>query len=51
MRENIKCTSVNCPMRDTCYRNRNEPKDNQSCYNFEYTCNKFSGFDDYISCK
>lgn len=42
------CTSVTCPMKDTCYRVQAKPSQYQSWCNFEYTCNEDSGFCDYI---
>ena len=43
------CTSKNCPVRSTCYRQRAKASENQSWLNFEYTCNENSGFNDYMS--
>lgn len=42
------CTSENCPVRSTCYRQRAKTSQYQSWCNFEYTCNINSGFNDYI---
>lgn len=42
------CTSENCPMRHSCYRVQAKPSTYQSWSNFEYTCNKDSGFCEYI---
>ena len=43
------CVSIDCPMRETCYRAKAKPNPlRQSYSNFEYTCNENSGFDDYI---
>ena len=45
------CTSKNCPYRDECYRAMAKASEYQSWSNFEYTCNKNSGFDDFIAVK
>lgn len=42
------CSSKNCPMRATCYRSRAQASKYQSRYDFEYICNEYSGFPDYI---
>ena len=43
------CTSIDCPMKDTCYRIQATPEPRwQSYANFEYTCNENSGYEDYI---
>lgn len=42
------CSSINCPMRATCYRSKAKASNYQSWYNFEYTCNEVSEFPDYI---
>ena len=45
------CTSIECPMREKCYR---AVTDNDNCYerfNYEYSCNENSGFDDFVSAK
>ena len=44
------CSSVNCPMKEDCLRylyyiGKNSEK---IYYNYEYTCNEFNGFPDYI---
>ena len=41
------CSSINCPVRGTCYRTKAE-SEMQSWYNFEYVCNENNGFADYI---
>lgn len=43
------CTSENCPVRATCYRQRAKASEYQSWCNFEYTCNENNGFIDYIT--
>lgn len=43
-----KCTSEHCPMKDSCYRSQPKENDNQTCYNYEYTCNEYNGFCSYI---
>ena len=42
------CSSINCIERDTCYRSKAIPSDDQSYYNFEYVCNEESAFNEYI---
>ena len=42
------CSSKYCPMRATCYRSRAQASKYQSWYDFEYTCNEYNGFPDYI---
>lgn len=42
------CSSINCPERDNCYRATAKTSKWQSWSNFEYTCNKESGFADFI---
>lgn len=42
------CLSDNCPMRDSCYRVQAKPSQYQSWCDFKYTCNKDSGFCEYI---
>lgn len=48
MAEITMCTSKNCPVRSTCYRQCAKVSENQSWCDFEYTCNKDSGFEDYL---
>lgn len=45
------CTSIECPMKEECYRAVPGNDDRQGCYNYEYTCNEYSGFSDFISAK
>ena len=48
----IMCTSENCPVANKCYRsNKSLVKENVEKFNFEYTCNENSGFEDFISVK
>ena len=43
------CTSTECPQRETCLRAQGKPEPRYQSYsNFEYFCNKNSGFADYI---
>lgn len=44
------CTANGCPMADKCYRHSKGDLDDiyQNYYNFEYTCNEGSGFEDYL---
>lgn len=42
------CTSKFCTYRDKCYRAKAKPSKYQSWSNFEYTCNKNSGFEEFI---
>lgn len=49
MRDLQMCTSEMCPYRDTCYRKRKKPIENQSYFNYEYTCNENNGFCNYIN--
>lgn len=44
----IMCSTETCPYRDTCYRYRATPGKQQNYSNFEYKCNKDSGFENYI---
>lgn len=49
MADITKCSSVNCPYKNTCYRVLAVNNGiYQSWLNFEYTCNEVSGFEDYI---
>ena len=41
------CSSVNCPVRNECYRSKAVTDELQS-YNFEYICNEESSFSEYI---
>lgn len=45
------CTSINCPVRASCYRKSKKASENQRYYNFEYTCNENNGFADYMTLK
>ena len=45
------CTSIECPMKEECYRAVAENDDRQECFNYEYTCNELSGFCDFVSAK
>lgn len=42
------CSSINCPVREICYRSRAETGEIQSWSNFEYVCNENNGFADFI---
>lgn len=42
------CSSLGCPMKNSCYRVTAKPDKLQSWSNLEYTCNEESGFDWYI---
>lgn len=45
------CTSIKCPVKEVCCR---AISDNDSCqtrFNYEYTCNDYTGFPDYVSIK
>ena len=42
------CSSLNCQMKNQCYRSTARPDADQSWSNFEYSCNEDSGFDRYI---
>lgn len=47
-----KCTTYNCPMKHKCKRAEfieENDDDYVEFYNFEYTCNEFSGFEDFVS--
>lgn len=44
------CTSNECPVRDQCYRKQAKPSNWQSWANFEYSCNKDSGFQEFVMC-
>ena len=50
MEDIIKCTSNNCPYKSSCYRQSDEepPSKNTTYFNYEYTCNFNSGYDQYI---
>jgi hypothetical protein len=49
MADITKCTSMNCPYRNSCYRALAVENNNyQSWTNFEYTCNEVSGFENFI---
>lgn len=48
MADITKCSSLNCPMKKTCYRQMAKSDTLQSWANFEYTCNEGSGFDYFI---
>ena len=45
------CSSINCPMRESCYRVQAKVDNCQDWNNFEYTCNENSGFENFISVK
>lgn len=45
------CSSKNCPLKDKCYRSTATASQYQSCSNFEYECNKNSGYEDFIPAK
>ena len=45
------CSSINCPMRESCYRVQAKVDNYQDWNNFEYTCNENSGFENFISVK
>ena len=48
MADITKCTSTECPQRETCYRAQAKADPLwQSYSNFEYVCNEESGFQDY----
>lgn len=43
------CSSINCPMREICYRVKAMPEKLQSwSNNYEYSCNEDNGFENYI---
>lgn len=47
-----KCTSYDCPMKHKCKRAEfieENDDDYVEFYNFEYTCNELSGFEDFVS--
>lgn len=48
MKNIIMCVSENCPVRKDCYRYKIKPNKLQSSFNFEYTCNAYNGFCEYI---
>ena len=41
------CTSVECPMRKECSRADSGSGNCQDYFNYEYSCNENSGFDDF----
>lgn len=45
------CSSKNCPLKDKCYRSTATASKYQSWSNFEYTCNKNSGYEDFVPAK
>ena len=45
------CTSAECPMREECYRVVSDNDNCQDRFNYEYTCNEYSGFSDFVSAK
>lgn len=45
------CTSNSCPMKYRCHRTKDKVDNYQDWFNFEYTCNENSGFEDFISVK
>lgn len=43
------CLSESCPYKNKCYRAQANPNPYYQSYsNFEYVCNKESGFEDFI---
>ena len=49
MEDITKCSSNNCPIRASCYRVKANNSTNQSWINFEYTCNEYNGYPNYIA--
>ena len=45
------CTSTECPMREKCYRASSKANQFEVSFNYEYGCNEYSGFRDFISAK
>lgn len=45
------CTSTECPMIEDCYRSVSDNDNCQDRFNYEYTCNEYSGFNDFVSAK
>ena len=44
------CTSIECPVKNTCYRAQAKPERlRQKYFNFEYTCHEYNGFVYYIA--
>ena len=42
------CTSTECPMRKECYRSDFDSNKYKERFNYEYTCNEMSGFNDFV---
>ena len=42
------CTSTECPMRKECYRADFDGNKFKDRFNYEYTCNELSGFNDFV---
>lgn len=47
-RQLIKCNPAGCEMRKKCYRYCQKPDLSTSYINYEYTCNRESGFDMFV---
>ena len=45
------CTSIECPMRKECYKAVSDNDKRQDRFNYEYGCNEYFGFRDFISAK
>lgn len=45
------CTSIKCPVKEVCYRSISDNDNCQARFNYEYTCNDYTGFPDYVSIK
>lgn len=44
----IMCSSEKCPMKNECYRGIKKQEHSQGWYNFEYTCNENTEFENFI---
>lgn len=51
LRSMTMCTSTECPMRKECYRSDFDSNQCKERFNYEYTCNETSGFNDFVYCK
>lgn len=45
------CTSIKCPVKEVCCRAISDNDNCQARFNYEYTCNDYTGFPDYVSIK
>ena len=45
------CTGTECPMRQECYKAISDNDKSQDRFNYEYGCNEYSGFGDFVSAK